>query len=232
MTARAIRYSMTSVLLSRTICTCSPKIRNKSTAAGVYSFPSSVFFGGCTLSASRIFMYHFYRTQTDEKPSLRKFGAIQLLLLNYQAITIFNGDVGDKSTRVVACILSTYAFMRGSIAPLSEQTWANDSSTPSAIRFSWYSTTQPVTCVQKLRQWREAKSNYTKLKLDENHEDCIIPIRPEKKKRNAWSIIMTKQFLIQKNFIPWERYTFKISMFVSEVALSLSSLSIWINLSV
>lgn len=38
-----------------------PKILNKSTAAGVYNLPSSVFFGDCTLSASRIFVYHFYR---------------------------------------------------------------------------------------------------------------------------------------------------------------------------
>ena len=48
-------------------------------------------------------------------------------------------------TFVVACILSTYEFMRGSIAPLSEHTWAKESSTPSPIRLSWYSTIQPVT---------------------------------------------------------------------------------------
>jgi hypothetical protein len=60
MIASAMRYNMTSVLLSLTICTCSVKILNTSTGAGVYSFPSSVFFGGCVLSASRIFMYHFY----------------------------------------------------------------------------------------------------------------------------------------------------------------------------
>ena len=58
---------------------------------------------------------------------------------------VYNSTDLERSTLVVACIRSTYIFMRGSNAPLSEQTWASDSSTPRPIRFSWYCTTQPVT---------------------------------------------------------------------------------------
>lgn len=133
MTARAIRYSMTSVLLSLTIWTCSVKILNRSTAAGVYSFPSSVLFGGCVLSASKILLYHFYRRK-------QKRGYMTIII-----IFIYNTAHLGEVTLVVACMRSTYIFMSGSNAPLSEQTWASDSSTPRPIRFSWYCTTQPVT---------------------------------------------------------------------------------------
>jgi len=123
---------MTSVLLSLTIWTCSVNILNRSTAAGVYNFPSSVLFGGCVLSASKMLLYHFYKRKQEMIHDYHDRVHLQLTDL-------------ERSTLVVACIRSTYIFMRGSNAPLSEQTWASDSSTPRPIRFSWYCTTQPVT---------------------------------------------------------------------------------------
>lgn len=115
-TARAIRQSMTSVLLSLTICTCSVKILKRSTAAGVYSLPSSVFLGGCTLSASRIFMYHFCSKH------IKHIYVKNLPQLKFASFQFKQRSHGLMTTFIVSCIRSTYAFISGSIEPLSEQT--------------------------------------------------------------------------------------------------------------
>jgi len=87
---------------------------------------------------------------------------------------VYNSTDLERSTLVVACIRSTYIFMRGSNAPLSEQTWASDSSTPRPIRFSWYCTTQPVTYSDQSLMLLLKKSQHFYSWFKNQRNKCVV----------------------------------------------------------